>query len=148
MSMASTGTQRYRLGTHTVSRIGFGAMQLPGPGVFGPPRNRTAAIAVLRRGAELGVDHIDTAEYYGPAIASELINAALHPYPDGLAIVSKVGARRDAAGRILRYDAPAELRAGIEDNLRTLVTDQLAAVNLRLMDNALPDQRFDDQSAP
>jgi aryl-alcohol dehydrogenase-like predicted oxidoreductase len=145
MSMASTGTQRYRLGTHAVSRIGFGAMQLAGPGVFGPPRDRHAAIAVLRRAAELGVDHIDTAEYYGPAVANELINAALHPYPPSLAIVSKVGARRDAAGGILRYDAPSELRAGIEDNLRTLATDQLAAVNLRLMDNAVPDQRFDDQ---
>jgi aryl-alcohol dehydrogenase-like predicted oxidoreductase len=145
MSMASTGTQRYHLGTHTVLRIGFGAMQLPGPGVFGPPRDRHAAIAVLRRAAELGVDHIDTAEYYGPVIANELINAALHPYSPSLAIVSKVGARRDAVGQILRYDAPAELRAGIEDNLRTLAADQLAAVNLRLMDNAAPDQRFDDQ---
>jgi pyridoxine 4-dehydrogenase len=145
MSTASTGTQRYRLGTQLVSRIGFGAMQLPGPGVFGPPRDRNAAIAVLRRTAELGVDHIDTAQYYGPAVANELINAALYPYPPGLALVSKVGARRDASGGILRYDEPAELRAGIEDNLRTLATDHLAAVNLRLMDNAAPDQHFDDQ---
>ncbi len=145
MSLASTGTQRYRLGTQTVSRIGFGAMQLPGPVVFGPPRDRDAAIAVLRRAAELGVDHIDTAEYYGPVVANELIQAALYPYPQGLALVSKVGARRDAAGAILRYDSPAELRAGIEDNLRTLAVDDLAAVNLRLMDNAQPDQRFDDQ---
>jgi pyridoxine 4-dehydrogenase len=145
MSMASTGTQRYRLGRQTVSRIGFGAMQLPGPGVFGPPRDRAAAIAVLRRAAELGVDHFDTAQFYGPAVANELINAALYPYPEGLAIVSKVGARRNAAGAILRYDSPAELRAGIEDNLRTLAVDQLAAVNLRLMDDAQPDQRFDDQ---
>jgi aryl-alcohol dehydrogenase-like predicted oxidoreductase len=145
MSMASTGTQRYRLGTHTVSRIGFGAMQLPGPGVFGPPRDRNEAIAVLRRADELGVDHIDTAEYYGPAVANELIKAALYPYRDNLAIVSKVGARRDAGGGILRYDSPGELRAGIEDNLRTLAADRLAAVNLRLMDNAEPDQHFDDQ---
>jgi pyridoxine 4-dehydrogenase len=145
MSMASTGTQRYRLGTQTVSRIGFGAMQLPGPGVFGPPRDRDAAIAVLRRAADLGVDHVDTAQYYGPVVANELIHAALYPYPEGLALVSKVGARRDAEGGILRYDSPAELRAGIEDNLRALAVDHLAAVNLRLMDNAQPDQRFDDQ---
>ena len=100
MSMVSTGPQRYRLGTQTVSRIGFGAMQLPGPGVFGPPRDRNGAIAVLRRAAELGVDHIDTAQYYGPVVANELINAALYPYPDGLALASKVGARRDESGAI------------------------------------------------
>jgi pyridoxine 4-dehydrogenase len=145
MSTASTGTQRYRLGAHDVSRVGFGAMQLPGPGVFGPPPDRNEAIAVLRRAAELGVDHIDTAQFYGPAVANELINAALYPYPEGLAIVSKVGARRDAAGAILRYDSPAQLRAGIEDNLRTLALDHLAAVNLRLIGDAKPDQRFDDQ---
>src|SRR5260370_29447309 len=145
MSAASTGTLRYRLGPLTVSRIGFGAMQLPGPGVFGPPRDRDAAIAVLRRAAELDVDHIDTGQYYGPAVANELIKAALYPYPAGLALVSKVGARRNATGAILRYDEPAELRAGIEDNLRTLAVDHLAAVNLRLIDNAAPDQRFDDQ---
>jgi pyridoxine 4-dehydrogenase len=103
MSVASTGTQRYRLGTQTVSRIGFGAMQLPGPGVFGPPRDRDAAIAVLRRVAELGVDHIDTAQFFGPAVANELINAALYPYPDGLPVTwaSPIGAwraRRHAPG--------------------------------------------------
>jgi aryl-alcohol dehydrogenase-like predicted oxidoreductase len=145
MSLASAGTQRYRLGAQTVSRIGFGAMQLPGPGVFGPPRDRDAAIAVLRRAVELGVDHIDTAQFYGPMVANELIHAALYPYPAGIALVSKVGARRDATGGIQRYDRPAQLRAGIEDNLRTLAVDHLAAVNLRLMDNAQPDQRFDDQ---
>jgi pyridoxine 4-dehydrogenase len=145
MSMASTAAQRYRLGTQTVSRIGFGAMQLPGPGVFGPPRDRGAAISVLRRAAELGVDHIDTAQYYGPAVANELINAALYPYPEGLALVSKVGASRTADGAIHRYDSPAQLRTGIEDNLRTLAVDHLAAVNLRLMDDAKPDQRFDDR---
>src|SRR5690349_24440153 len=125
-SSAQHSRQRHALGSATVSRIGFGAMQLPGPGVFGPPRDRDAAIAVLRRAAELGVDHIDTAQYYGPAVANELIKAALYPYPAGLAVVSKVGARRDAAGGILRYDAPAQLRAGIEDNLRTLAVDHLA----------------------
>ena len=137
--------QRYRLGPVTVSRLGFGAMQLPGPGVFGPPRDRGQAIAVLRRAAELGVDHIDTAQYYGPEVANELIRAALHPYPEGLALVSKVGARRDRSGGVLRFDSPAQLTQGIEDNLRTLAADHLAAVNLRLMDDAEPGQRFDDQ---
>jgi pyridoxine 4-dehydrogenase len=136
---------RYALGSATVSRMGFGAMQLPGPGVFGPPRDRDEAVSVLRRAVELGVDHIDTAQFYGPDVANELIRAALYPYPDGLAIVSKVGARRDQSGAVLRYDRPAELRQGIEDNLRTLAVDRLAAVNLRLIDNAEPDQRFDDQ---
>jgi pyridoxine 4-dehydrogenase len=147
MPVAGRGTQRYALGSATVSRIGFGAMQLPGPGVFGPPRDRDAAIAVLRRAAELGVDHIDTAQYYGPDVANELIRAALYPYPEGLALVSKVGARRDKLGRVLRYDRPAQLRQGIEDNLRSLGVDNLAAVNLRLMDGSEPDQRFDDQLA-
>jgi pyridoxine 4-dehydrogenase len=145
MSMTTPSTQRYRLGPVTVSRVGFGAMQLPGPGVFGPPRDRDEAIAVLRRAAELGADHIDTAEFYGPHVANELIRAALFPYPDGLALVSKVGARRDASGAILRYDSPAQLRTGIEDNLRTLGVDRIAAVNLRLIDSPAPDQRFDDQ---
>jgi pyridoxine 4-dehydrogenase len=145
MSMTSPSTQRYRLGAATVRRVGFGAMQLPGPGVFGPPRDRNEAIAVLRRAVELGVDHIDTAQYYGPAVANELIRAALSPYPNGLALVSKVGARRDESGAVLRYDSPAELRAGIEDNLRSLGVDRLTAVNLRLMDDSQPGQRFDDQ---
>jgi pyridoxine 4-dehydrogenase len=139
--------QRYRLGPVTVARIGFGAMQLPGPGVFGPPRDRSEALAVLRRAVELGVDHIDTAQYYGPAVANELIRAALYPYPAGLALVSKVGARRDQSGGVLRFDSPAELTEGIEDNLRSLAVDQLTAVNLRLMDDAKPGQRFDDQLA-
>lgn len=137
--------QRYRLGPVTVSRIGFGAMQLPGPGVFGPPRDRSQAIAVLRRAADLGVDHIDTAQYYGPDVANELIRAALYPYPQELALVSKVGARRDSSGGVLRFDSPAQLRQGIEDNLRSLAVDHLAAVNLRLMDDASPGQLFDDQ---
>ena len=145
--VTSSGAQHYVLGAATVSRIGFGAMQLPGPGVFGPPRDRDAAIAVLRRAADLGVDHIDTAQYYGPGVANELIRAALFPYREGLALVSKVGARRDESGGWLRYDRPAELRQGIEDNLRALAVGQLAAVNLRLIDDAEPDQRFDDQLA-
>jgi pyridoxine 4-dehydrogenase len=139
--------QRYPLGTFSVSRVGFGAMQLPGPGVFGPPRDRDEALAVLRRAVELGVDHIDTSQYYGPDVANELIREALHPYPASLALVSKVGARRDESGGWLRYDEPDQLRRGIEDNLRSLGVGQLAAVNLRLMDDATPGQRFDDQLA-
>src|SRR6266700_7418321 len=138
---------RHVLGPVTVSRIGFGAMQLPGPGVFGPPRDRSEAIGVLRRATELGVDHIDTAQFYGPDVANELIRAALYPYPEGLALVSKVGARRDASGRVLRYDLLGQLRQGIEDNLRSLAVGHLAVVNLRLMDDAKPDQRFEDQLA-
>jgi pyridoxine 4-dehydrogenase len=145
--MTSQSTQHYVLGTAAVSRIGFGAMQLPGPGVFGPPPDRDQAVAVLRRAVELGVDHIDTAQYYGPDVANELIRAALYPYSSALALVSKVGARRDESGGVLRYDRPAELRQGIEDNLRSLGVGHLAAVNLRLMDDAKPDQRFDDQLA-
>lgn len=137
--------QRYQLGRFSVARIGFGAMQLPGPGVFGPPRDRGQALAVLRRAVELGVDHIDTSQYYGPAVANELIREALYPYPDNLALVSKVGARRDESGGWLPYNEPDQLRGAIEDNLRTLGVEQLAAVNLRLMDDATPDGRFDDQ---
>jgi pyridoxine 4-dehydrogenase len=139
--------QRYPLGQFSVSRIGFGAMQLPGPGVFGPPPDPAEALAVLRRAVELGVDHIDTAQYYGPDVANELIREALRPYPGTLALVSKVGARRDGSGRWLPYDEPDQLRRGIEDNLRSLGVGQLAAVNLRLLDDAPPDQRFDDQLA-
>jgi pyridoxine 4-dehydrogenase len=139
--------RRYPLGLFSVARIGFGAMQLPGPGVFGPPRDRDEALAVLRRAVDLGVDHIDTAQYYGPGVANELIREALHPYPGTLALVSKVGARRDGSGGWLPYDEPDQLRRGIEDNLASLGVGQLAAVNLRLIDGAPPDRRFDDQLA-
>ncbi|MBV9638621.1 MAG: oxidoreductase [Mycobacteriaceae bacterium] len=126
--------QRFPLGGFSVSRIGFGAMQLPGPGVFGPPRDREQALAVLRRAVELGVDHIDTAQFYGPDVANQLIREALSPYPDNLALVSKVGARRDDKGGWLPAHRPDELRRDIEQNLRTLDVDQLAAVNLRVTD--------------
>jgi aryl-alcohol dehydrogenase-like predicted oxidoreductase len=122
----------FPLGSHTVHRVGFGAMQLPGPGVFGPPRDHDQAIAVLRRAVELGVDHIDTAQFYGPNVANELIREALHPYPDNLALVSKVGARRDDQGNWIAAQEPDALRADIEQNLQTLGTDRLAAVNLRI----------------
>jgi aryl-alcohol dehydrogenase-like predicted oxidoreductase len=124
------------LGSHTVNRIGFGAMQLAGPGVFGPPRDPDAARAVLRRALELGVDHIDTSQYYGPNVVNELIREALAPYPAGLRIVSKVGGRRDDAGAWLPAQRPEELRAGVEENLATLGVETLAAVNLRLMDGS------------
>jgi pyridoxine 4-dehydrogenase len=137
----------YPLGRFSVSRVGFGAMQLPGPGVFGPPRDRAEALAVLRRAVELGVDHIDTSQYYGPDVANELIREALHPYSPDLALVSKVGARRNESGGWLPYDEPDQLRTGIEDNLRSLGVEQLAAVNLRLMEDVKIDQRYDDQLA-
>jgi pyridoxine 4-dehydrogenase len=127
-----------RLGPHTVNRTGFGAMRLAGPGVLGPPPDPAAARAVLRRAIELGVDHIDTAQYYGPDVVNELIRDALRPYPAGLRIVSKVGARRDRRGAALPASHPDELRAGVEDNLRTLHVDALALVNLRLMGAAVP----------
>jgi pyridoxine 4-dehydrogenase len=131
----------FHIGDHTVHRIGFGAMQLPGPGVFGPPRDHDQAIAVLRRAVELGVDHIDTAQFYGPAVANELIREALHPYPTNLALVSKVGARRDDHGNWTPAAQPDELRADIEENLRELGVDQLTAVNLRIHNG-------EDASAP
>jgi pyridoxine 4-dehydrogenase len=123
----------FQLGQYTVNRVGFGAMQLPGPGVFGPPRDHDQAIAVLKRAVELGVDHIDTAQFYGPDVANQLIREALHPYPDNLALVSKVGARRDDTGAWVPAHQPDDLRADIETNLQTLGVDQLAAVNLRVM---------------
>lgn len=120
-------------------------MQLPGPGAFGPPRDRTEALAVLRRAVDLGVDHIDTAQFYGPDVSNELIREALHPYPSGLALVSKVGARRDDKGGWLAVAEPADLRRDIEANLRALGVDRLAAVNLRLVRSDGPDELFDEQ---
>jgi len=121
-----------RLGDHDVRRIGFGAMQLAGPGVTGPPRDPAAARAVLRRAIELGVDHIDTSQYYGPDTVNELIREALHPYPADLKLVTKVGARRDSAGAWLPALTPRELRAGVEANLRSLRVERLDLVNLRV----------------
>ncbi len=123
---------KFPLAKFIVSRIGFGAMQLPGPGVFGPPRDHDHAIAVLQRAVELGVDHIDTAQFYGPDVANQLIREALHPYADNLALVSKVGARRDDKGNWIPASQPGDLRADIELNLSELGVDQLAAVNLRI----------------
>ena len=121
------------LGDKPVNRVGFGAMQLAGPGVFGPPPDPDAARAVLRRAIELGVDHIDTAQYYGPDVVNELIRESLHPYPEDLKLVTKVGGRRDERGGWLPAQSPAELRAGVEDNLRSLRVERMDLVNLRLI---------------
>jgi aryl-alcohol dehydrogenase-like predicted oxidoreductase len=138
---------RRPLGPFSVAPVGFGAMRLAGPNVFGPPDDRRQAIAVLRAAIDRGVDHIDTAQFYGPNIVNELIREALHPYPSQLVIVSKVGASRDTRGGIFTADAPEQLRHGIEDNLRTLGVDTLPVVNLRLKRASGPDAFFDDQLA-
>ena len=122
------------LGSRTVSRIGFGAMQLAGPGVFGPPRDPDAARAVLRRAVELGVDHIDTSQYYGPDVVNELIRESLAPYPENLTLMTKVGARRDKRGGWLAWNRPEELKQGVQANLRTLGVERIA-VNLRMLDH-------------
>ena len=131
LSRVIMANEPVQLAGRSVHRVGFGAMQLPGPGVFGPPKDRAAAIAVLRRAVEAGVDHIDTAQFYGPDVANQLIHEALHPYPAELVIVSKVGAARDDKGQWLGAQRPDELRAGVEANLRTLELDQIPLVNLR-----------------
>ena len=137
----------FALGRWQVNRLGYGAMQLAGDNVFGPPRDRDEALRVLRAAVDGGINHIDTAQYYGPAVVNELIREALYPYPSGLAIVSKVAARRDDTGAVLPYDEPDQLRIGIEENLSTLRLQRLAAVNLRLMDGSRPGERFDSQLA-
>jgi pyridoxine 4-dehydrogenase len=114
------------------TRVGYGAMQLAGPGVFGPPKDRAAAIEVLRTAVELGIRHIDTADFYGPQVTNEIIREALHPYPDDLCIVTKVGARRDETGAWLHARTPAELRSAVHDNLRHLGLEVLDVVNLRI----------------
>jgi pyridoxine 4-dehydrogenase len=122
----------YRVGDLTLTRVGYGAMQLAGPGVFGPPKDRDAAIAVLRAVVDLGINHIDTADFYGPYVTNELIREALAPYPDDLHIVTKVGARRDEKGGWLHARTPAELREQVHDNIRHLGLDVLDVVNLRV----------------
>ncbi len=116
----------------TVTRMGYGAMQLAGPGVFGPPKDRDAAIAVLREVIELGITHIDTSDYYGPYVTNEIIREALHPYPDELHIVTKVGALRDAEGGWPHARSPEQLRQAVHDNLDRLGLDALDVVNLRV----------------
>jgi len=123
----------FRLGDLPVRRLGYGAMHLSGPGVFGPPKNRDAALAVLREAVASGVNHIDTSDYYGPHVTNLLIREALHPYPDDLVIVTKIGARRGNDGSVHAASSPDELIQAVHDNLRNLVVDVLDVVNLRNM---------------
>jgi pyridoxine 4-dehydrogenase len=120
------------LGDRPINRMGYGAMQLAGPGVFGPPSDPGAARTVLHRATELGVDHIDTSQYYGPDVVNDLIREALYPYPENLKLVTKVGWRRDDRGRVVPAQRPDELRDGVEANLRSLRIERLDLVNLRL----------------
>ena len=130
-SIDKSGT--FKLGGRTVKRLGYGAMQLAGPGVFGPPKDRDAAITVLREAVAGGVDHIDTSDFYGPHVVNHLIREALHPYPDDLVIVTKIGARRGEDGSWNPAFSDAELTSAVHDNLRNLGVDALDVVNLRLM---------------
>jgi pyridoxine 4-dehydrogenase len=123
----------YKLGHRTVNRLGYGAMQLAGPGVFGPPKDRDAALAVLREALASGVNHIDTSDFYGPHITNQIIREALHPYPDDLTIVTKISARRGADGAWIPAMSRAELTQAVHDNLRNLGLDVLDVVNLRSM---------------
>ncbi len=128
-SVDRSGT--FTLGDRTVKRLGYGAMQLAGPGVFGPPKDRKQAIAVLREAVESGVNHIDTSDFYGPHVTNQIIREALSPYPDDLVIVTKIGARRDAEGGWLPAMSADELRQAVHDNLRNLGKDVLDVVNFR-----------------
>ena len=123
----------FKLGHRNVKRLGYGAMQLAGPGVFGPPRDRAAALAVLREAIEQGIDHIDTSDFYGPHVTNQLIREALHPYRDDLVIVTKIGARRDEKGGWMPAMSAGELRRAVHDNLRNLGLDVMELVNLRSM---------------
>jgi aryl-alcohol dehydrogenase-like predicted oxidoreductase len=130
-----TAAGTYRLGDRTVNRMGYGAMQLAGPGVFGPPRDRDAAIAVLREAVAAGVNHIDTSDFYGPHVTNQIIAEALHPYPKDLVIVTKVGAARGSDGSWNPSLSEADLIRQVHDNLRNLRLDVLEVVNLRLPGN-------------
>ncbi|MFT0174303.1 aldo/keto reductase family oxidoreductase [Paraburkholderia mimosarum] len=126
-------TSTYELAGRQVNRMGYGAMQLAGPGVFGPPKDRAAAVAVLREALALGVDHIDTSDFYGPHVTNQIIREALHPYAPNLTIVTKVGAVRDDKGAWLPALEPADIERAVHDNLRNLGLDVLDVVNLRIM---------------
>ncbi len=123
----------FKLGEHTVKRLGYGAMQLAGPGVFGPPKDHDGALAVLRAAIEAGVNHIDTSDFYGPHITNRLIREALHPYPDDLVIVTKIGAKRGEDKSWNLAASPQELTSAVHDNLRNLGLDVMDVVNLRVM---------------
>ena len=141
MTITAERSGQFPLGGRPVNRLGYGSMQLAGPHVMGPPADRDAAIAVLRRAVELGVDHIDTSDYYGPHVVNELIREALHPYPDELTIVTKIGARRTPDGEWPEALSPDELRQAVHDNLDHLGVDVLDVVNLRLPGFARPIER-------
>ncbi|CAB3629142.1 aldo/keto reductase family oxidoreductase [Achromobacter pestifer] len=126
-------TDTHALGSKRVKRLGYGAMQLAGPGVFGPPRDRDAALAVLREAVANGVNHIDTSDFYGPHVTNQIIREALSPYPDDLVLVTKIGARRGEDASWIRADSAAELESAVEDNLRNLGLDVLDVVNMRIM---------------
>ncbi|MBY6239578.1 aldo/keto reductase family oxidoreductase [Methylosinus sp. Sm6] len=129
-------TTTFTLGDRTVKRIGYGAMQLAGPGAFGPPKDRDAALAVLREAVRAGVNHIDTSDFYGPHVTNRLIREALHPYPDDLVIATKIGARRGADGSWRPAFSREELAQAVHDNLRNLGLEALDVVNLRVMFSA------------
>ncbi|MGF6963421.1 pyridoxine 4-dehydrogenase [Paraburkholderia sp. WC7.3g] len=131
----SSSIDTFALAGRPVRRMGYGAMQLAGPGVFGPPKDRGAALAVLREAVASGVDHIDTSDFYGPHVTNQVIREALHPYPSDLTIVTKVGAVRDSAGAWLPAQEPADLERAVHDNLRNLGLDALDVVNMRVMGN-------------
>ncbi|GFZ89949.1 aldo/keto reductase family oxidoreductase [Dyella caseinilytica] len=128
-------TSTFVLGDRTVKRLGYGAMQLAGPGVFGPPRDHAAALAVLRHVVASGVNHIDTSDFYGPHVTNQVIREALAPYPDNMVIVTKIGARRGSDGAWIPAFAREELTQAVHDNLRNLALDVLEVVNLRIMIN-------------
>jgi pyridoxine 4-dehydrogenase len=131
IDISKAGT--FKLGDRLVKRMGYGAMQLAGKGVFGPPKDRAQAIAVLREAMASGVNHIDTSDYYGPYVTNQLIREALRPYPDNLVIVTKIGARRGADASWIPAMAPAELESAVHDNLSRLGLDAMEVVNLRIM---------------
>ena len=141
MTFSADKSGSFTLGDREVHRIGYGAMQLAGPHVMGPPADREAAVAVLRRAVELGVDHIDTSDYYGPHVTNEIIRAALHPYPDELVLVTKVGARRTPDGEWPEALSSDELRQAVHDNLDHLGVEAMDVVNLRMPGFAAPVQR-------
>ena len=131
IDISKAGT--FQLGDRTVNRMGYGAMQLAGPGVYGPPPNREEAVALLREAVACGINHIDTSDYYGPFVTNEIIREALYPYPSDLVIVTKLGARRTSDKAWLPALSAGELRSGLEDNLERLGLAQMDVVNLRLM---------------
>ena len=135
----------YHLGDLEVTRVGYGAMQLAGPHVFGPPEDRDAAVAVLRAAMDLGINHVDTSDYYGPHVTNEIIREALAPYPDDLHIVTKVGARRDDEGGWIKADSPDDLRRGVHDNLERLGLEAMDVVNLRHMPDGAMETSWGEQ---